>query len=238
MRSAPINRVAPAAALAVLGAAQVLRHRSGPRAAVPVSLVATGLLLALARRAGHSWDGLGLGPAAARRGLRHGAAAAGAVAALYTAGALLPATRSLFADQRAEPDLAGLLRQALVEVPLGTVLLEETAFRAVLPALLREAHGQQAAHTVPVVLFGLWHILPSAALAEANPALAPTRATAALGSVATTAAGGAVFAALRHRTGSLLAPVLLHTAVNSLGYAAAWTVNRHRSRRRRSGPGA
>lgn len=232
--AARTDRRAALAALGVLTAAHLLRHRRSAATTTAVSLTAAAALAALGRRAGHSWTELGFGRPALRRGARHGAAAAGVVAAGYTAGVLLPATRPLFADARAERTVPGLLRQALIEVPLGTVVLEETAFRAVLPALLRGGYGERAARTVPVALFGLWHVLPSAALAEANPAVAAGRASAAAVSVGATTAGGAVFAALRRRSGSVLAPALLHTALNSLGFAAAWAVNRRAAAPRRA----
>lgn len=232
------KRTALRTILGLLATANVLNNRYAPRASVPVSLATAVLVTMTARTAGHSWDELGLGSGPARRGLRYGAAAAGGVGLVYTAGALLPATRPLFADQRAATELPGLLRQALVDVPLGTVALEEVGFRGALPALLRDTYGERAARIAPVVLFGLWHLLPSADLATANPALAgattprrdamsgPSRLAGAASAVATTALGGAVFAALRRRSGSLLAPALLHTAFNSFGYAAAWAVQR------------
>lgn len=228
------------ATLGLLTAANVLTNRGGPRTTIPVSLAATALVTLSARAAGQSWESLGLGCSHLRRGLRYGVGAAGGVGLVYTAGVLLPATRSLFADQRAATGVPRLLRQVLVDVPLGTVVLEEVGFRGVLPALLRETYGERAARTVPVALFGLWHVLPSAELARSNPALADAtvplpgggrgsgvaRVAGATSAVVTTSVGGALFAALRHRSGSLAAPALLHTAFNSLGYAAAWTVNR------------
>lgn len=226
------------ATLGLLTAANVLNNRGGPRSTVPVSLAATAVMTLSARAAGQSWESLGLGYGPVRRGLRHGLGAAAGVGVVYTAGVLLPATRPLFADQRAAPQVPRLLRQALVDVPLGTVVLEEVGFRGVLPALLREKYGPWAARTVPVALFGLWHVLPSAELARSNPALAGAtvphsgegrgvaRVAGAASAVVTTSAGGVLFAVLRHRSGSLAAPALLHTAFNSLGYVAAWAVNR------------
>ncbi|MBU7599458.1 CPBP family intramembrane metalloprotease [Streptomyces sp. P38-E01] len=240
-------RAALGVALGVLAGAHVLDHRLGPPAHVPVSLASTGLLLLTARSAGADAAELGLEHARLGQGLRCGATAAAGVGGLYAAGALLPATRPLFADSRAEERLSGLLRQMLLEVPLGTVLLEEVGFRCVLPALLRRTCGPRLGEAVPVVLFGLWHVLPSAALAASNPALAAAstgnrapggdgvfRLAAASGSVAVTAAGGAVFAALRRHTGSAVAPALLHTAFNSLGHLAAWSVRRRSGRLRRA----
>lgn len=219
------NRTALAGAVALLLAANVTNNRLAPRASVPASLAGTALLLTLARRAGRSPADLGF--AHAGRGLRHGALAAGAISVVYAAGAALPATRQLFADERAAEAVAGLLRQMLVDVPLGTVLLEETGFRAVLPALLREECGELKAEAICAALFGLWHILPSADLAAANPALAEAAAGGgAVSAVVMTAAGGVLFAGLRRGSGSVLAPAVLHTAINSLGYLAAWLVKR------------
>lgn len=238
-------RAALGVALGVLTAANVLDNRLSPRTTVPLSLGAAGLLVLHARRSGLSWSDLGLDPAHTPRGLRYGTVAAGGVGAVYAVGALLPATRPLFADQRAAAGVPALLRQTLLDVPLGTVVLEEIGFRGVLPALCRQAYGPRVGEALPVALFGLWHVLPSAALSESNPALAAAttggataggqgRLAGAGSAVLTTAVGGAVFAALRRRTGSLWAPALLHTAFNSLGYVAAWAVNRH-SRRRAGG---
>ncbi|UGY90994.1 CPBP family intramembrane glutamic endopeptidase [Streptomyces gobiensis] len=226
----------------VLTAVNLLNNRFAPRAAVPTSVVASALLIAVARRAGTSWDDLGLSRTRAIGGLRHGAVAAGGVGLAYAAGAALPATRPLFADERAADSLPGILRQALVDVPLGTVLLEETAFRGVLPALLRDTNGHRGAELISAGLFGLWHILPSGDLPEANPALAglttagapPSRAKAAIGAIVTTTIGGGLFTLLRRRSGSLVAPMALHTAFNSLGYLMAWQVNSVRTDQRRS----
>ncbi|MEE1928645.1 CPBP family intramembrane glutamic endopeptidase [Streptomyces sp. TRM 70351] len=231
------DRPALLAVLGVLGTAQFLKDRLPRAAGVPVSVAAAGAVLALGHRAGLRRSDIGLSPAAARRGLRDGGAAACAVAALYGAGAALPATRPLFADRRAAPTLPGVLRQALVDVPLGTVLLEEAGFRGVLPALLRPRYGQARAHATAAALFGLWHVLPATALPRANPALArastaggtPSTAATAAGNVLATGAAGVLFAALRHRSGSLVAPALLHTALNSLGFLAAHLVNRPRT---------
>jgi membrane protease YdiL (CAAX protease family) len=72
-------------------------------------------------------------------------------------------------------------------------------------------------------LFGVWHVAPSLAAVRAN-GLAPTparTAVAILAACAGTAASGALFADLRRRSGSLLAPALLHLAANCGGLLAA-----------------
>ncbi len=51
--------------------------------------------------------------------------------------------------------------QALVEVPFGTVLLEEIAFRAVLFSMLARRCGVVWAIVISSLMFGIWHVLPS-----------------------------------------------------------------------------
>ena len=115
--------------------------------------------------------------------------------------------------------------QALVRVPFGTVLWEEVAFRGVLLAALRAAVVAAGGHRPrrPRV-FGIWHIRPT--LERAGGQRPRRRARRhrrrracwpALG----TAAAGVLFTVLRLRSGSLLAPALLHLATNSLGTLAA-----------------
>ena len=65
-------------------------------------------------------------------GIRWGLAAIGVVAVAYLAGVLLPPTRPAFLDTRYHHDVTGTLRSAFVIIPLGTVLIEEIAFRSVL----------------------------------------------------------------------------------------------------------
>ncbi len=98
-------------------------------------------------------------------------------------------------------------------IPVGTVLLEEVAFRGVLWGLLRRAYGTATATIVSSLLFGLWHALPSLGLASDNQAITQTIGTGrsaqvvtVLGTMAFTAGAGVVFCELRRRSGSLLAP--------------------------------
>lgn len=164
------RRAALASAVAVLAAANVLNNRVAPRLAPLTSAAATCALLALARRSGLSWSELGFhrGP----RGLRIGGALASAVAGVYAVGIAVPATRRFFRDERAlSLSRARALEEALLQVPVGTVLLEEVGFRGVLHALLARSHGPRTATAVSSALFGLWHVLPAIDMMAANPAL-------------------------------------------------------------------
>ncbi|MGV9596624.1 CPBP family intramembrane glutamic endopeptidase [Streptosporangium sandarakinum] len=159
-----------AGAVAVLAAANVLNNRIAPRLAPLTSTAATGALLALARSRGITWAEIGFRDPA--RGLRIGGLLASAVAGVYAAGIALPATRRLFRDERAlSLSRARVLEEALLQVPFGTVLLEEAGFRGVLPALVARSHGPRTATAVSSALFGLWHVLPAVDMAAANPAL-------------------------------------------------------------------
>ncbi|WP_189867269.1 CPBP family intramembrane glutamic endopeptidase [Streptomyces poonensis] len=216
--------------LAVLVVTHVLNHLWAPMAGVPAAVVAGGLLPAVLFCAGGTWADAGLDPAALGRGARWAMVLIALVTVVYAAGMLVPLTRALFADDRYSELTGGQVAlRVLLTVPLGTVLLEEVAFRGVLYGLVRRARGAVWATAVSSALFGLWHILPSLGLAAAKPALAPVFGDSALGVVTAVAAtvvfttgAGVLFCELRRRSGSLLAPMGLHWAVNALGYLAGF----------------
>ena len=223
-----------AAALVVLVASNVVANRVLPNwGVIPWNLAIAALLLVIAHRlGGRSWADLGLSRAALPSGARWGLGAAGIVLAVYVVGALIPTTRQFFEDSRVDSSLVGALVQALVWVPLGTVILEEVAFRGVLPALLSPRLGRRRADVVAAVLFGFWHVLPAWRINTANPVFreilpgTPGQITAITVGVVGTALAGLFLSWLRDRSGSLLAPILLHTATNGLGYLVGWVVRR------------
>lgn len=200
-------------------------------AALAVGPACAAVLLALARFAGLSWADLGLGPGTWQRGLRWGAAIIAAAAVVLAAGAALPLTRDAFRDSRYHLGWGGALLTAFVLIPVGTVLLEEVAFRGVLWGLIRQWRGTAWATAGSSVLFGLWHVLPSLGLATDNEAIGAAvgrgrsgQDLAILGTVLFTAGSGVVFCELRRRSGSLLAPAALHWAVNGLSVLASAAV--------------
>lgn len=211
-----------ATTLAVLILVSVVR-RYGPTGTglVIAPSLSVGLVV-LSRRLGLSWDDLGLSRRTLARGALYAAGAVVAVAALYALAAALPATRAVFLDARYQMPTATALRTALVAVPLGTVLLEEIAFRGVLLGLVSRYRGAAWGVGTSSALFGLWHVLPSMYLDRANQAvgLAETgvgRVGVVLAVVGFTVLAGALLAEVRRRSGSLLAAAGLHWATNGVG---------------------
>ena len=177
-------------------------------------------------------DSMGMAKRRIPAGLRLGGAFAGALLLAYVIGFAIPWTRDLFRDDRADVGIGALLHRIFIAVPLGTVLLEEVAFRGVLPAMFLKRlkkfrFPKLKADLLSALLFGLWHILPSWNLNEVSPVfdLLPEslgRLIAVVGGVLATGAVGMFFSWMRNKSDSLAAPVLLHTTSNSIGYLFAW----------------
>ncbi|MER5439454.1 CPBP family intramembrane glutamic endopeptidase [Streptomyces sp. NPDC002790] len=232
------GRISHASALAcavgVLVLTNLANNRWIPSWILLTAVVSTCVLVLLLLRAGGEWADLGLARDSLGTGVRWALALIGIVAAVYVCAAALPATRHLFEDNRNDGlGLPEVLLKSLMMVPLGTVLLEETAFRGVLYGLIQRMRGPTAAMLGSSLLFGLWHILPSLNLANDKPALTSTFGNSVLGTVLVelgtvlfTAAAGCVLCLLRNRSGSLLAPMGLHWATNALGYVFGYLWSR------------
>ncbi len=191
-----------------------------PPVYVPANLAVAAVLIGIARANDISWSELGLGRSSVSRGVAFGGAALLLVAVALVVAALVPATRSLFEDKRvADVEGAAVAYHALIRIPLGTVVLEEVAFRGVLLALLSRVSSRRAAVGWSSATFGLWHIVPTVEALQANR-LAPS-ALGVTAAVVATAGAGLVFCWLRLRSGSLLAPALAHVGTNSVALVVA-----------------
>jgi len=234
-----------AVVILVLVALNIINNRVAPQThyllwafSFAVVFLAIGLL------DGCSWTDMGLGRGYYVPGLIWGAMCIGAIALVYFAGSLIRHTRAAFHDERmGELSARGVLFQSLIEVPLGTVLLEEIAFRSVLFAMLARRFGLTWAIVISCLIFGLWHVLPSIGTHEQNPALGAVvgqgrrgNILAVLLSVITTGLSGALFIGLRLVSGSVLAPMGFHWGTNGLGYAFSWVLIRIRDRGQKSVP--
>ena len=160
---------------------------------------------------------LGMGPPHGWRGLTWGTAAAGLVAASVAAVTPIPAVRAGMAERALPEPVAGWL---LVRIPVGTVWSEEAAFRGALGTVAAEAFGPSRGRLLQAAAFGLSHV------ADARGTGEPVAVT-----VAVTGAAGWLFAWLQTRSGSLLAPVLAHLAINEAGAVAALLVQQRQASR-------
>lgn len=129
-------------------------------------------------------------------GLKWGAAASAVPVLGSAVVAAIPALR-----RRVRPSEDELAEWVLFRIPVGTVLTEELLFRGVLDA---------ASPALSPIFFGLWHIHPARAAGDTV-----------VGTVVATAAAGVVFSWLRARSGSVLAPALLHYFLNASGAVLA-----------------
>ena len=175
----------------------------------PAVQAAYGTALAVAAR-----GPLGLRPPAMRSGFRLGIAVASAVAGAVALTTAVPRVRTAMGD-RELPELP--VRWLGVEIPLGTVWSEETAFRGALSTVAAQAFGPAGGRLLQSATFGLTHV-PDA-LETGEPVI---------GTVLATGLAGWIFALLAERSGSLLAPMLAHLAINEAGALAALAVQRWR----------
>ncbi len=164
-------------------------------------------------------DELGVTRAAVPKGVRCGAAAAGAIGAAVALAAATGVDPTGTMGDRAALSGGEMLFQVFVEIPIATVLLEELAFRGVLGGLLGRLVSPRWAIACTSLAFGLWHVSPHSFTSLG-------RAGGALGTIAATTFAGVCFHLLRRRSGSLVAPMLAHWGTNGMALLAAWLVLR------------
>lgn len=191
---------------------------------VPLAVL---VLVVVAKARWMRWSDLGLAARHMPRGLAYGLAATVLVAAVVTAGCLIPLTSPFFLSERYS-DLRMAVFSALVLIPLMTVLPEELAFRGVLQGALERTFGTTGVFVIGSSAFGLWHVTSSLGLTAGNAGLAQVFGTGLAGQLAgiglavvATSVAGAGFIWIRRRSNSLLAPIGLHWAFNAVGALAA-----------------
>jgi membrane protease YdiL (CAAX protease family) len=207
-----------------------------PKTHVPANLAFAAAACGIGRAAARmSWSDLGFGRTEVGRGFRVGGKSSLVSAALVAAAAAAPGTRRFFADERILRSSRGAaVYEVCVRIPLATALPEEVIFRGVLLSVLSRSHTTGTAIAWTSTLFGLWHVLPTLDTMRTNPikdVLPEGRlgyAAAAGAAIPATAATGALFALLRNRSGSVVAPVLTHTAINATAYIGGRLSRRHR----------
>ncbi len=212
-------RVALAVSVGVLAVANGARSTVVPSAWHLAFNLATGVAtVAIGLAAGLRSGDLGL----RRERVGAGARLGGVVFAVIAVGVGLGGLLGLVTDERADVSAGAMALRALVVIPLGTVLVEELAFRGVLHGLLVRVTTTRWAIVAGAVLFGLWHVLPAWRGGGVDAAADLDRSVTALGTFVATTAAGLGFGWLRVRSDSLVAPVLAHVATNSVTFAVAW----------------
>lgn len=197
--------------------------------------VAAGLVLVLvARLAGLSWSELGLGTEELGSDWRSAGlgllVVAVGVALTGVAAAVAPRVRRAVADPRADLPAGRLWFQVLVRIPVGTAAFEELAFRGVLFAAFAQSLSTAGAVAAQALAFGLWHVGPTRLTLRSGGATTGAREGVAVAvAVGATAVAGVALALLRLVADSLLAPVVVHAAVNALGLLLASFVRRRHS---------
>ena len=227
--------VAIAVVLLVLVVTNVWVHLGPTGVHLVTGPLAALLLLLVGRMAALTWPQLGLGRQSLLRGTQVAVGAAVVVAIVYAVGVAVPITRGAFRDTRYRLGLRAALYMSLLAIPLGIVVFDQVALRCLLWGLLARDFGVATASAVSAGVFGLWHVLPAVDLARTHTSVrgraAPGRrwvAMTVLATVVFTTIAGIVFAELRRRSGSLVAPIGLHWATNGLGVLAAarvWVIS-------------
>jgi membrane protease YdiL (CAAX protease family) len=216
------------ALLAMVGFQTLTRGVEGAPYIV-AGLATTGGLALIAWRHGLTATELGLGRSTWITGLIWSLGIVLVVGAVIGVAGGIPRTRRLFADDRIT-QASGLTtaRRALLDIPFGTVAIEEFAFRGVLFALMSVNFGTVAAVASTSILFGLWHIGPSLEMHDAHTETSGSAWPTVLSTVFFTGLSGVGFAMLRLVTGSLFPPSALHWAANGTGVVVGWVVHRLR----------
>ena len=221
-------RLASAIATAgVLGYAALAPRLVRHHAALAAAVVSTGAVVT-ARAIGVPWSGLGLEPRRARRGALVGMAVAAPIAAGVVAAARHPATHDFLADARVvsltEREAA---YELFVRIPVVTAASEEILFRSVLFGISTGWLGARRAAVFTSAVFGVWHVVPALHSHRHNAAAAGAvdgvggRVALVAATVAATAVAGFALCELRLRTKSVVAPILVHAAINGAAFAAA-----------------
>ena len=217
--------------LAMVGFQAITRRGVDGFAYVGVAVATTGGLAAIAWQHSLTASEVGLGRASWATGLVWSLGIVLVVGAVIGIAGARPRLHHLFADNRVI-DVPGAVtaRRVLLDIPFGTVLVEEFAFRGVLLALLTTVTSTSWAVVLTSGLFGLWHVSPALELHESHRAVTGGSWTTVLSAVLFTGLAGLVFGILRVWTGSLLPPAALHWAANGSGVAVAWFLHRRPAR--------
>jgi membrane protease YdiL (CAAX protease family) len=223
--------VAVLAVLAVLAVANVAENQVlAGWVYVPLNLAVAGVVVLLGRRVMSLQE---MGFANWRSGAVWGGVQFAVISVMLSVAILVPVFDELFRNRNAGESTLQWFYIAFIRIPLGTVLLEEVAFRGVLPALFARKGTVIGSSILASMWFALWRVLP-----EVHGSHGANTAERWLGQgvVGTTAGviwvlagtffGGLFWCFVRYRSGSLLSSFLGHLATTSMAYTIAFAVSR------------
>lgn len=206
---------------------QFLTRRVEGAPYVIAALLTTTCLVFIAWKHGLTWTELGLGRSTWLTGILWSLGIIVVIGAVIGTAGGIPRMHKYFADERhADADGLQTSRKVLLDIPLGTVLIEEFAFRGVLLALMVQQWGTVWAVVWTSVLFGLWHVMPALEMHDAHQEATGHVLITVGSTVLFTGLSGAGFALLRIWTGSLFPPAALHWAANGTGIVVTFFVHR------------
>lgn len=173
------------------------------------------------RRAGFTFGDIGLSRKYLSRGLWYGLVVMAAIGLVYLVAYVVD--QELFKDPRYRQSLAAAMSAIFIYLPLKTVLIEELAFRGLLPALLGKLFSRTYMIFFSSLAFGLWHVGSSIHVGDYNlsgfasiPGIVFV-----IAAVAATSLAGFGLMYLRLKSRSLLAPILVHWFINAGGILLA-----------------
>lgn len=183
-------------------------------------------MLGICKLAGLTLADIGLGRSGLRRGLIYGGLSVLLVA--LALGAVFLVRPSIFLDSRYNKSTLDVLVTAFIFIPFHTVLIEELLFRGAIFSYMLKVSDSLRAIFGSAVFFGLWHILPSLGIAQTSTTFSTilgrsdyARFISVAAVVLATFGAGLLLAWLRLRSKSLVAPFLMHWAINALALMLA-----------------
>jgi len=130
----------------------------------------------------------------------------------------------IFKDTRYQTDAQTMLKTIFIVLPFMTVILEELAFRGLLFGTLNAYLSQAYALLISSLSFGVWHIFSASNISVSMVVGGHTipKVMIVVSVILATSLAGAFFTWLRIKSGSLVAPILIHWTINSTGLVLAY----------------
>jgi membrane protease YdiL (CAAX protease family) len=205
-------------------------NRTPARWELPASGLAATAMLLLAMESGADLTEEGLDFSQLDDGLRLGLIVGVPLAVGVMAASRVPAVRRFYHDERiARATADDIVYHLLARIPFATAMAEEVIFRSALLGIFGRGRSDFTAAVMSSALFGAWHILPTIDRLHTNPGAAELhgrdlrrQAIAVGGVVAGTALAGMAFSWLQWRSRSVIAPIVVHAALNGAGLLAGW----------------